>query len=66
MQKKRDAGTDNPKVSTGRPAMQLPEPMRLIEGLSGLDRLRARKLQISSKITEAQIDWYKKHLRTEM
>lgn len=66
MQKKRDSGTDNAEVSTDRPMMQLPEPMRLIEGLSGLERFRAQKLQIRSKITDEQIDWYKKHLGTEM
>lgn len=66
MQNKSEPCTDSPDTSTDRPAMQLPEPMRLIEGLSGLERFKAQKNSMSSKITDEQIDWFKECLGTEM
>jgi hypothetical protein len=66
MQKEHDPGTDIPETSTGRTAIQPPEPLRLIEGLSGLERFKAQKKPISSKITDEQIEWLKMRLGTEM
>jgi len=66
MQKEHDPGTANPEISTDRSAMQPPEPLRLIEGLSGLERFKAQKKPISSKITDEQIEWLKMRLGTEM